>query len=300
MLPSPALKRRHLPLQCSLLLFALTLPLITAAAPAFATTKMVLLSPMRAIFTDRERTLPVNISNSSDEPATYTISLITMRADAKGQLREVQHETEQEQLAKSLIRFSPRRAVIEPRKRQVIKLMVQKPGNLPKGEYQTRLKFTPLASEKKAGAQSDQTTESSANFDIEILVASSIPIIIQHGVNAVVTPRTCQIKDAPKAPSGLAATVAFTRSGDASGFGNARLVLIPTKAPTALREIGKVQGLAIYLPHTEHTVDVPLTGISRKELAAGTVRVEFQHDTSAGAGKRTKEGAKTFKDFAAL
>lgn len=272
--------------------------LIASTGVALAAPKMLMLSPVRAIFTDRERSLAVQVSNPTDAPISYSISVVTMRKDKDGKLREIENETEQEQLVRNMIRFSPRRATIEPGKRQVVKLMVQKPANLPKGEYQTHLKFTPLASQgQTAPQQAPQVQEGKPQFQVEIVIAASITVVIQHGVQAEVTPLACTVKETGKGGAGLAAEVKLARSGDASGFGNLRLTHAPAHNLQAGREIGRLDGVALYLPEKDKTVTVNLPGVSRKELASGTIRVEFEPDTGAGRKKRLKEGEKTFKDF---
>lgn len=270
---------------------------LISAASAQAATKMLMLSPVRAIFTERERAMAVSVSNSSQEPVNYTVSLITMHKDKSGALREVSEENEAERLAKSMIRFAPRRATIAPGTRQVVKLMVQKPADLPPGEYQTRLQFTPVADKGGADRAPSPAGAEKAQFEIDILVASSIPVVIQHGVSAEVTPINCVVKKSAQPPAALMADVTLARSGEASGFGNLILSHASGRDPQGFREIARVQGMAFYRPDREQTVSVSLPGLTAQALAAGTLRVAFEPDTGAGVKKRGKEGATTVKDF---
>jgi len=269
--------------------------LLTGFADAtFGATKMLLFSPARVIFTERERSIDVHVNNIAETPITYAIAIVTMRKDAQGTLRQVQAETEEERLVKSMIRYSPRRATIEPGKRQIIKLMVQKPANLPPGEYQTRLSISPLPDSNKPTQQTNISKEGKSSFNIETIVTSTLPVVIQHGVAADVTPIALAVKDSS---NGLTAEVKLGRSGNASAFGNVRLFYASAQNPQASRGIGSLMGFTLYLPDKERAITIPLTGISRKELSGGTIRVEFEPDTGAGAKKRIKEGNKTFKDF---
>lgn len=279
-----------------LILWALA---FVSAVPAQAATKMLMLSPVRAIFTERERAMAVSVSNSSQEPVTYTVSLITMHKDKNGALREVSEENEAERLAKSMIRFAPRRATIAPGTRQVVKLMVQKPADLPPGEYQTRLQFSPLASKRTDDRVPVSAATDKPQFEIDILVAASIPVVIQHGVSAEVTPTTCVVKKSAQPPAALMAEVTLARSGEASGFGNLILSHTAGRDPQGFREIGRVQGLAFYRPDRQQTVSVPLPGLTPQALATGTLRVAFEPDTGAGVKKRGKEGTTIVKDFPA-
>ncbi len=280
-------------LLCSLLF-------ITATGGAFASTKMLMLNPVRAIFTDRQRSVKVNVSNPTGEPITYTVSLVTMRKDQRGKLYTVEKEaeTEGEKLVKSMIRFSPRRTTIATGQRQVVRLMTRKPKELPPGEYQTRLRFTPLRLGKNnLDVQMGTGDLSETAVDLDLIVASTIPLIIQHGgLESDISPKSISLKKSPKYPAELAADVVFSRSGDCSAFGNVFLKYIPVDDPKAIREIGRSQGLAIYLPDTEKTLTVLLKEISPQELTSGTIQVEFRPHLGV-VNKRRRSAKPRIKKF---
>lgn len=274
------------------------LQLTGMAEIAGAATKMLMLNPVRTIFTDRQRSVNTHVINNSEEPITYTISLVTMRKGENGKLYEPETETEEERLVKNMIRFSPRRATIEPGKRQVVKLMARKPKNLPPGEYQTRLRLSPLVPQHSPAPKPANRTGKKGMIDLDLIVDSTFPIIIQHGgLTAEVTPLSIALKEFPKAPAGIAADVTFSRSGDCSAFGNVFLTFTPADNSKARREIGRALGLAIYLPNTERTMTVPLTGVSRQELTGGTIRVAFQADTGVVNKRKRKRAQLRSKDF---
>jgi len=275
---------------CALVMFAL-------AEVSLAATKSLLLTPVRAIFTDRQRSVDIRISNTSEEPITYAISLVTMRKDKNGQLREVQTETEEERLVKSMIRYSPRRATIAPGQRQVVKLMVQKPQDLPPGEYQTRMSFSPLADSPQKQQDQVGVPSGKASFNINFLVTSTIPVIIQNGdIAPDVTPLGFSLQQNAKTAESLAAEVKIGRSGKGSAFGNVRLDYIPANNPKAARKIGLLEGMTIYIPDTEQTFTIPLTGVTRQELSSGSVRVSFLPHAGSN-GKQQKAAPENIKDF---
>lgn len=264
--------------------------LLPAAVTVSAANRMLMVSPVRAIFTDRERYVSVNVSNPTQETIHYQISLVTLEKMKNGQMREVGTDSADNKMVKDMIRYSPRRSTIAPGSRQVVKLMVRKPADLKSGEYITHLKITPMSGEQGVRHSTGGGDASFARVDI--LVAVSIPVIIQHAVDVDVSPVSFRV-----AGGGDFADVKLARRGDASGFGNVRLMYIPSGRSDPLREIGHLQGVALYKPDATRTVRVPLGNVSAKELQKGTVRVEFQPDSSAGSMKRIKNGKKTFADF---
>ncbi len=275
-----------------------SLAVLASAEVSLAATKSLLLTPIRAIFTDRQRSVDIHVNNTGDEPVTYAISLVTMRKDKDGQLRPVETETEQEQLVKSMIRFSPRRATIAPGARQIVKLIARKPQDLPPGEYQTRLSLSPQAeSVQKQTGDAGASAGQKATFNIDVLVTSTIPVIIQNGeIAPEVTPLAFSLKPQAKASEGLAAEVKIGRSGKGSAFGNVRLDFIPANNPKNMRQIGYAEGLAIYLPDSERTIAIPLDNVTRQELSSGSVRVSFLPSTGSG-DKQQKATPGNIKEF---
>jgi P pilus assembly chaperone PapD len=296
MLSTPLFTGKQRVLSIVSLLVVISLAQAALIDSARAATKSLMLSPVRVIFTDRQRSADVHVINPSQESITYAISTVTMRKDAKGDLREVTNETEAERTIKNMIRFSPRRATIEPGKRQVVKLMVNKPNDLPPGEYQIRLRLSPQPNAPKT-AETNLPQHGGSRIALELIVDSTFPIIIQHGgIAAEVTPVALSVKQTAESPSGIAAEVKLSRSGNASAFGNVRLQYIPTNDPKAIREIGQAQGMAIYLPEAERAISIPLANISRQELGAGAIRVSYMSSTGSNT-PRDALGQKSVKDF---
>ena len=263
-----------------------------------AATKNLMVAPVRAVFTDRQRAAEIRISNISEESITYSISTVTMRRDEDKQLYRVddEMETEDERLVRDMIRFSPRRATIEPGQQQFIKLMVRKPQDLPPGEYRTRLSISPLAD---PGLQqrdlSDIPSEEQLAIVVEVLVTSTIPLIIQHGdIAPEVTPLALSLPSQTADSENPRATVRLGRSGEGSAFGRLMLYHLPAGNPRGGRQVvGYLDGAVIYQPETEREFSVPLRDVSSRDLSSGTLRVEYLSDI----GARGSSEAAAFKDF---
>lgn len=261
------------------LLSALTfLPTVIQAA-----TKMLMLNPVRVLFVDRYRSVKLSVGNPNDQVIPYKVSLVTMRRGADGQLYKPDVETEEELFVKSLIRFSPRRAFIDPKTHQIVKLMVRKPQDLPAGEYQTRLQIMPL--EETKTKEQDAEQQAGKSFEIDMIVGVTIPIIIQHGdLHAEVTPLSLAIENLSAVPSGLAAKVSLERSGDCSAFGDVVVYSSPGSNNSKGKEIGRGRQVAIYLQDDNKDVTIPLHDFTRKDLTSGSLRVEF-HPVIPGQDK---------------
>lgn len=291
---------RVYPVRYAMLLFIVLLIFFSGFQDSvIAATKMLMLNPTRVIFTERDRTVQASISNPTNVPLSYSISLVTMRKDDKGNLYKPEKESAEEIKIKKMIRFSPRRAKIMPGKRQLVKLMVRKPADLLPGEYQTRLQLTPSPEETQTNktVPSLSAAQGGMDIDLDIVVNSTFPIIIQHGgIGSLVEPQHLSLVKQHKAPSGIAAQLKLRREGDASAFGNVFVYYMPSGVSKKMREVGRVKGVAIYLPQVEKNVTIPLTNINSKEITDGVFRVIYRSGTNQ-AGKGRKKAKGWMKDF---
>jgi P pilus assembly chaperone PapD len=100
----------------------------------------VLISPLRVVMDDKNKSFSVKIVNPGDLKTSYRISLVSMEADELGRVKE----TDKNNIIKEMIRFSPKRVTLPPRGVQTIRLIARPKSNLPQGEYRVHLKVSPL------------------------------------------------------------------------------------------------------------------------------------------------------------
>ena len=267
-------------------------PIFFLADFAYAASKTLMISPVRVVFSGRQRSATINVANTNPEPVTYRVSLVTMQKDSQGRLSKTKQDNEREKLTKSLIRFSPRRATIQPGTRQVVKLMVRKPKDLPIGEYQIRLRVMPLA-DKIVNSPNKFDKNNSPKIKIDLIVGVTIPIIVQHGeAQAEITPLSLALRKNPQAPSGLATEVTFTRIGEYSAFGDIIVSYIPVSGK-GKKLIGTGKSVGFYFPDPQRTVTIPLKNWDKGDQSSGgKLRVEFVKDTH-----NNQSPLATFKDF---
>ncbi len=264
---------KFIPVTLTLMFFVNTIALLVAGT-SFCATKILTITPIQVIFTDRQRTVPVSVINQSDQSITYAISLATYRKDTDGGYHKAIEETRDEELTRSMIRFSPRRATIGPGERQLVKLMVRKPADLPVGEYHTWLVLTPLRNsenQKDSGAIPTQ----GQSIDLSIVVTSVFPVFIQHGdIFGDIKPQALRFIESPESPSGKAAEITLSRSGEGAAFGTVVLYHTP-KWGRKKTTIALAQKLSMFIPETERTQTIPLRNITGLDLTSGTVEVVY-------------------------
>lgn len=154
--------------------------------------------------------------------------------------------------------------------------MVRKPKDLPPGEYRTYLKLQPHP-DKNTSKASVPGKKSGQQIALEVLVSSSLPIIIQHEISmGEVTPQAIQLRQNTDTDTGLTADVTLSRNGEGSAFGDLLLDFIPPDKPKETVTIGKVQGMAFYAPETSKEQTVPISeDISYERLMQGEIQVSW-------------------------
>jgi P pilus assembly chaperone PapD len=140
----------------------------------------LMLAPLRVVINSGERYSQVTVINQSQEKSVmYKLSLEPMRMDTDGGLTIPSQPTKRELLAQSMVRFSPRTAILPPNGKQIIRIMTRIPPNLPDGEYFTYLAAVPTPVEVEKTEQQQQ--QGGIQTQLNLLVSIKIPLIIQHG-----------------------------------------------------------------------------------------------------------------------
>lgn len=221
--------------------------------PAIATaeTRSGVLSPTRVILEGRTRSETVKLINRDPQTNTYTISTVLMEMDAQGNLVEVKNPTPAQQDMEKMFRFSPRRATLKPGAYQNIRIMFQKPANLPTGEYRVHLKAAVLPPPPET-AETHAAAPQQASFQLDILMHVAIPIIARHGQGSVsLTPQTCALDT-----KGKSLAVGLQRTGEYSAL--LGLVAYMQGADGTKEKIAEKLGVGYYPPATHMTFHLPL------------------------------------------
>lgn len=268
-------------LNCPLPTFwrALTLTALAAFASgmvALPARADILISPQRVTLDDINRRPVISLHNPGTVARTYRLNWVERRLDENGKLNLIK-DGENPRSITSMVRFSPRRVVIEPGKTQTVRLDYRPPAGLAPGEYRSHLLIeleppadggggTPVATGEKDGI----------TFRLDALLSFSVPVFVRHGAGtstvqiAAVEPVMIE-RDGGKEP---ALKVRLTRAGEFGAYG--RLVVyqqLNAKAPVEM--IGEAGGVAMYTEINGLTRDVTLKPGTRL-LPGSWMRVTYE------------------------
>ena len=228
----------------------------------------VVITPKRLVFEGRTRMAEVSLANQSDKRITYDISFMHLRMNANGSLQEIKDADPGAQFADGLLRFTPRRVVLEPRQTQSVRFQLRKPEGLADGEYRSNVVFrvVPSTKEPEAGKADELAISLVPVYGI------SIPVFVRQGkvsVKASISEIAVNA-EAEKAPR---MSFQIDRDGGKSVYGNIRVELL-RKARAPL-DVGKLNGAAVYLPLATRPRSIPLDLPKGLQLRGATLRVRF-------------------------
>lgn len=148
--------------------------LIFAFSYAHAET-ILFVSPTRVNLDEKHKVEVMNLSNLSDIPRRYKISLEEYAMSEKGVTVLTSNFPYS---AKKLIRFYPREVVIQPGQRQAVRVMAKIPSDLPDGQYHVHIKFF---EDGKADEGGDQKEPNKTSIKVGMAYSAVMPITVSKG-----------------------------------------------------------------------------------------------------------------------
>lgn len=252
----------------------------------------LMLYPTRVVMTGNQRSAQVEIINRGTGPETYRINIVNRRMSETGEIVEAPELQPGEQFADAMLVYTPRQVTLQPGESQTIRVSVRKPTGLTDGEYRSHLQFDRVADATGASDLENTARPQAGQVAIQMaaLVGASIPVIVRHGpTNATVTLSGAELIPAKDEAKPLLAFT-FNRMGNQSVYGDILATYTPSSGKAV--EIGKVDGVAVYVPNATRTVRIPLTMPEGMALKGGTIKLTFSERPDAG-GKRLAEASVT-------
>jgi P pilus assembly chaperone PapD len=250
--------------------FAIASALVLAALVLPAALEAVLVAPHAVFMTHRARTGQLQLHNTGTRPEEVTIELKYgyPAADSTGrvhvELMDVPDSTEPS--AAGWVRAFPRRLVLGPGERQVVRLLASPPEGIEDGEYWSRIVVTSRAAQARA-----QAADSGVTTGIDIQLRTVLSLIYRKG--PVATAIAIDSFAAAADRDSVVATARLDRGGNGAWIGNAVFELADSSGAT-VRDW--TQAVAVYRSDTRRFV-LPVDSIPAGRYR---LRVELNTDRS--------------------
>lgn len=234
----------------------------------------MLLSPLRVVFDDDNRSASITLRNTGGGPRTYRLSWVQQEMSETGGYKGTVDQAAIPPAADPMIRFSPRQVTVPAGQNQTVRLSYRPPGDLIAGEYRSHLKFQvlPDVSEPVSKIGLGTTTEG-ITMALDMQMSFTMPVLVRKSVSVPnVTMSSIEVLPAnQQSPMRLAVTL--ERAGDSSSFGNV-IVEYQADQNSPVQLIGKQGDLAIFTELDRRVVTISL---GTQAIPAGSwVRVAYE------------------------
>lgn len=251
---------------------------LTLSASVQAGVGDLTVTPTRAIFGDRTRSLQISLVNRGDKAALYRIEFVQMRMDEHGNFTEIAVPKEGEKFADKLVRYSPRQIMLEPNVGQTVRLLLRKPPGLEIGEYRSHLLMYAVPDMGQSISEAAQSTpDEGLSIDLKPIFRVSIPVIVRHG-NLNADMRFSKLEHSIYETDGKQQnfiTIQAERSGQRSVYGDISVVYKPDNSSEEYI-VGKVTDFVIYTPNKTRTITIAVYPPEGLSIDKGELTVNFK------------------------
>jgi P pilus assembly chaperone PapD len=207
----------------------------------------LIVAPMRVVFEDRVRTETVVLINSSSKARTYRIEWQQKLALEKGGYHNMTaEEIEKFSIASPMIRMSPKQVTLAAGQRQVVKLSLRRPRNLPDGEYRSHLLFKELPNAQKKSNKAGLSLGMIMNFTMPVIVRQG-DIQLKNAIDNIALTRS-------KKTGKTNISITLSRKGKKSSIGDISVYFTPKNGEQKV-EVARVAHFNFYHELSHVTVN---------------------------------------------
>ncbi len=232
-------------------------------APLAAQAGRIDILPRKIVLDDRQRSADITILNLGDKPNFVRITVISYKQNELGAYEVINTPLNPVFNPETAVRISPKQFTLPPGGRQKIRLSVQKPADLPDGEYRFHVRAISFDEEDSSVRRK---LEKGSTVAMKMNVAVVIPVVVRKGAliggakigNISFVPASQARQGQPALKFDL------VRTGTAGVMGT-------MTAYQGDKEIGTMSNVNVFSEVSKRIVEMPLTQVP----AAGPIRLVY-------------------------
>jgi hypothetical protein len=232
----------------------------------------LLITPRRVVFDGSKRSMDVNLANTGQDSATYSISLVQIRMKDDGGFENITEPDPGQNFADKNLRFFPRQVTLAPGEAQSIKVQVTKLNELKPGEYRSHFYFRAVPKQNVLGEQPLQTDTTSISIRLTPIFGITIPAIIRVGESDT---KVSLSELAYRSINDTLPILGFTfnRTGNMSVYGDVVVEYVSLNGKVT--KVGIANGVAVYSPNAIRKFQIILKKLPDVDYKTGTLRVIY-------------------------
>lgn len=224
--------------------------------------------PRKIVINDRQRSADITLLNLSDKPSVVRISLLSYAQGENGDYKELNGPLNPAFDPEKVVRISPKQFTLPAGGRQKVRLSIQRPADLPDGEYRFHVKALSY-DEEDYSVRRAPVKGSTAVIKTNIAVA--VPVVVRKGeLTSGAKLGNISYLTAEQSGTGQPAfKIDVTRTGTSGTMGT----LHAYSSVGGPKEIGVLNNVNVFSEIKTRTVIMPL-----KEVPAGSIKIMYQND----------------------
>jgi hypothetical protein len=232
----------------------------------------LLITPRRLVFEGSKRSIDLNLANTGQDSASYSISLVQIRMNDDGGFETIIEPDPGQHFADKNIRFFPRSVTLGPNESQVVKVQVIKSNELADGEYRSHFYFRAVPKTRPLGEEEPIKDTATISVKLTPIFGITIPVIIRIGEYSA----KVELSDLALQPvndAGPRLSMTFNRTGNMSVYGD--LTVDHVSPQGKITRVGIANGIAVYTPNSIRRFQFNLNNLSGIDFKSGTLRIIY-------------------------
>jgi P pilus assembly chaperone PapD len=256
------------------ILSSLFLILAVILLPSQAQASRVDILPRKIVIEDRARSADITIMNLGEKTGTIRLSLISYRQDEKGVYKLLETPLDPAFNPDTVVRFSPKQFTLPPNGRQKIRLAIQRPADLPDGEYRFHVKA--ISYDSLEEAEGKPTPSKGNSLALKMNIAVAVPVIVRKGelVSSAKMENITLLAPSQNEYNKSALQLDIVRTGTAGTMGNIQAFWEPAAGGEPVKIAG-TSNVNVFAEVPKRTMIIPL----REEIkGSGKIRILYTND----------------------
>lgn len=204
--------------------------------------------PKRVVFEGNQKLHILNLANTGEKEAKYSISFVQIRMKEDGGFENISEPDPGQYFADPHLRIFPRSVTLAAKESQVIKIQLRAKKRLNDGEYRSHIYIRSIPDQDPLSIEKQESTYDSTAVVVSLtpIYGITLPVIIRVGESTTEVNLSNLLFEMIN-DSIPTISLTINRSGNMSVYGDIEVKHISPK--NIVTQIGIVQGIAVYTPN---------------------------------------------------
>jgi len=232
----------------------------------------LLITPRRVVFEGNKSSQEINLANTGQDSATYSVSFVQYRMTESGSFEQIEEPDPGQLFADKMIRYFPRTVTLAPGEAQMVRMQLRRSGDMQPGEYRSHMYFRAVPKESALGLEDQLEDTTAIGIRLTPIFGITIPVIVRAG-DAEATVSLNKLSVADVSDSTALLNLVFNREGNRSVYGDLTVDYEPTKGASV--QVGLVRGIAVYTPNQNRQFQLELKMPEGVDFSNGKLVVRY-------------------------